>query len=344
MQKIYGNQWAGADYWVHPELRGGFEDWFGFNLSNNYYSTFYSRGEQVEPFKVEGYQTDGLFDLSIDCLSGHDSSRPWFHVLSFEAPHGGQGRPPRFPGHPAPPRYEAMFEPERIALRGNVPAQTEAQARKQLCGYYAMIANIDDNVGRLLDWLDSSGQADNTLVVFFADHGDMMGSHGRFNKQVPHEESIRIPLIMRMPGVIRPGATVGALASGIDIYPTCAGLCGVPAAADVQGMDLAGLLDGTGAAERTDVFIQWIGKTRFEFGDHPYRAIRSRRYTFSVGRDEQFNLLFDNEADPYQMNNLFGDPGTAEVKRQLLLRLKRATLRAGEPAPDFLERALAQPR
>ena len=75
--------WAGEDYWVHPDNRGGFEDWFGFNLSNNFYRTFYCHGEQVAPFELDGYQTDALTNLSLEYLNGYDFDQPWFHVLTY---------------------------------------------------------------------------------------------------------------------------------------------------------------------------------------------------------------------------------------------------------------------
>ncbi len=326
----------GEDFWVHPEMRGGFEDWYGFNLSNNYYRTFYCHGDQVEPFKLEGHQTDALTDLSLKYLNEYDSEKPWFHVVSFEAPHGGLGKA-KYPGHPAPPQYEDMFSPEDIILRPNVPEERQERARSTLCGYYAMTAHLDDNVGRVLTWLEESGQAENTLVAFFSDHGDMMGSQGSMGKQVPYEESINIPLIMRMPGVLPAGSVYDGLASGIDIYPTCAGLCEVTVDHGVQGLDLSGALDGTGGIQRAEAYIQWAGRTRFRFGDHPYRGIRTQRHTYVVGRDENFCLLFDNEADEFQSNNLFGKPEVAELQRSLHRRLIRTALHAGETLPDFMK-------
>jgi len=328
--------WAGEDYWVHPDLRGGFEDWFGFNLSNNFYRTFYCHGDQVQPFEVKGYQTDGLTDVSLRYLSQYEPDRPWFHVLSVEAPHGGAGGQPKWPGHPAPRQYEGMFDPADIVLRDNVPEEMAERARLTLCGYYAMIANLDDNVGRILDWLDESGQAENTLVVFFSDHGDMMGSQGRMNKEVPYDESIRIPLIARMPSVLPAGKVYDGPVSGIDLYPTCAGLCGVRADPGVQGLNLSGALDGTGGPDRTEAYIQWVGKTHFGFGDHPYRGIRTPRHTYVVGRDQEFCLLFDNEADPFQMENLFGRPEANGLQQSLHQRLMRTILNAGEPLPEFI--------
>jgi len=229
-----------------------------------------------------------------------------------------------------------MFDPEDIILRDNVPEHKHAEARKELCGYYAMIANLDDNVGRVLDWLDKSGQAENTLVLFFSDHGEMLGCQGRTGKQVPHEESTHIALFMRMPGVLQAGNVYDGVVSGIDIYPTCAGLCEVRVDPEVQGLDLSGGLDGTGGIQRTEAYIQWVGPTRFGSGNHPYRAIRTQRYTYSVGRDQEFCLLFDNEADEFQLDNLFGVPGAAKLQDKLHKRLIKSILHSGEALPDFV--------
>jgi arylsulfatase A-like enzyme len=329
--------WAGEDFWVHPELRGGFEDWFGFNVSNHYYRTFYSRGERVEPHRLEGYQTDALTDLSLDYLAGYDRSEPWFHVIAYESPHPAWGGSPRSRLYPVPERFEQMVDPDAIALRDNVPADRADEARDQLAGYYALIANLDENVGRLLTALEASGQADDTLVVFFSDHGEMGGSHGLRNKQVPYDESVRIPLMLRWPGVLPEGARYDTPVSGLDLTPTTAALCGVPGPVDRHGIDHSEALLEGGEGPRSSVLIQWE-TPRFSFGDHPHRAIRDRRHTYAVGRDREFCLLFDNERDPYQLDNGFFDPERQGERRRLHQRLLRALHRVGEAAPEYVER------
>ncbi len=328
--------WAGEDFWVHPRLRGGFEDWFGFNVSNNYYRTFYSHGERVEPHRLEGYQTDALTDLSLDYLSGRGEGEPWFHVLGYETPHPASGGDPRVPRYPVPERFEQLFEPNDIALRGNVPEASEDAAREQLCGYYSLIANLDENVGRLLDWLDETGLAEQTLVVFFSDHGEMGGSHGLRNKQMPYEESIRIPLLFRLPGRLPSGGEHRQLTSGLDIYPTTAGLCGVPLPPDLHGVDHSASLGEDGDL-RSSVLIQWLG-TRFTFGDHPYRAIRTRRHTYVAARDDDLCMLFDNDADPFQLRNHFSSGAHLDLRRGLHGELVSMIQRSGEAVPDFVHR------
>lgn len=344
------NGWfAGADYWVHPYLRGGFEDWYGFELSNHYYNTRYCSNDSVwPPLKLEGYQTDALTDISLEYLSEKaiKSGRPWFHCISYEAPHPGIGKDEeeiapgskrKKPiGHPAPLEYEAMFDAEKIVLRKNVPESEEQRAKEKFAGYYAQIANLDYNIGRLLDWLEESGQMENTLVVFFSDHGELGGSHGLYEKRHVYDESIHIPLIMRLPGVIPEGKVETGLVSGIDIYPTCAGICNVPIDPQVQGIDHTVSIINGEPGRRSEVLIQWLGRTLYGWGDFQYRAIRTTRYTYCVNDDDAYCFLFDNEKDEYQMLNHFYNPDYTDIKRRLHRQLCNAIIRSGENIPQFV--------
>ena len=335
---MLGRGWQGEDFWVDPQLRGGFEDWYGFNLSNHYYRTIYSHGDDVMPHILDGYQTDALTDLSLQYLE--DTARgldaPWFHVLSVEAPHGGVGADGKT-GNPAPPEYEARFEPDQLELRQNVPAVTEQRARTKLAGYYAQIANLDDNVGRVLAWLDDTGLAQNTMVVFFSDHGNMAGSLGGFGKSLPLEESLHVPVIARLPGSLDGGRTYDGLFSTLDLFATCAGMCGVPVPPSQQGHDHTVALRDRGRPPRNEVLVQWLGVTRFKgSGDHPYRAIRTERYTYCVGRDEEFCLLLDHDRDPFEQANLWAKASARPLREQLHRHLCTAVLGSGEALPDFV--------
>lgn len=336
----------GAEFWVHPLLRGGFEDWYGFELSNHFWRTRYSSGELMwPPLELEGYQTDGLTTLSLDYLrkrAEQAPETPWFHVLSLETPHHGSDAAGvasvlvdglEHTRHPAPPEYEARFHPEDLELRGNVPPRYEKAARSMLAQYYAMIANLDDNVGRILAWLEESGQAENTLVAFFSDHGDMGGSHGRFQKCVPYEESVRVPLILRQPGQIPPGTGFEAAVSLVDLAPTCLGLCGLPVPPEMQGRNLSMPLGaGGGPVEDVGVLSQWFGNPRYtpegELAEQ-WRALYTARYTYArweSGRGQMFDL----QADPLELVNLYDDPACAELRGKLHERLLALVQAAGE--------------
>lgn len=340
---------TGEEFWVHPRLRAGFQDFFGFDLSNHYYNTHYCTGYDCQRLKVEGHQTDGLTDLSLKYLSetAIPSGKPWFHVVAWEAPHpgGGNGQN-RYPPFPSPPEYEELFDPQAMRIRENVPDPQEEKIRKRTAGYYAMVAHLDYNIGRILSLLEKTGQLDNTLIVLFADHGEMLGSHGRFNKEVAYDEALRIPLLMRLPGTLPAGTRYTNPVSGIDIYPTSAALCGVPASPEVQGLDLSASLCGRNGPTRSEVLVQWLGKTRYGWGDYPYRAIRTPQHTYCVSAKEvheqnggHFRLLYDNETDPYQLNNLFGKPEARELQQTLHAQLCRAIEDSKEPLPDFVKEA-----
>lgn len=328
----------GQGYWVHPGFRGGFEEWCGFNVSNHYLSTYVATGEQVKPEKLEGHQTDALTDRSLAMLARQPADRPWFHVLAYEAPHPGGGGTPRSPGYPVPEPYEDLVDPDALQLRPNVPPEHEAAARVQLAGYYRLIRHLDDNVGRVLDYLDASGLAAKTLVVFLSDHGEMGYSQGVRHKHVPYAESVAIPMVWRWPGVLPAGATYAGPICGVDVYPTTAGLAGVDPVDVHAGVDHAPVLrDPAAPALRDDVLLQW-DTPRFDFGDHPYRGLRTDRYTYTVGRDAAYCLLFDRDADPYEMRNRYADPEVAHRRADLHRRLEARLLEHEGALPSYVVR------
>lgn len=332
--------WIGQDFWVHPRFRGGFDDWLAFNISNNYLETYICPGEKVVPVRLEGYQTDALTDLTIEYLAGRQREapgEPWFHVVSYESPHPGGGGSPRSPGYPVPEPYESLYEPEDIVLRPNVPAGHQPAARVQLAGYHRLIANLDDNVGRLLKFLHESGLSERTLVVFLSDHGEMGGSHGLRNKQVPFEESLHLPLAFRLPGRLAPGGVYEGSVAGLDVFPTTLGLCDLPVPAGLDGVDHSAALAGEAPAPQDAVLVQWED-TRYGFGDHPYRALRTPRHTLVVGRDDAFCLLFDRQEDPYELQNLYWREGS--LRRDLGERLLELVARAGEEPPEYVKARL----
>ena len=331
---------SGYDCWVHPLLRGGFEDWYGFDYSNQFYETYYTTGEQIyPPHKIEGYQTDGLADLTLDWLtrSAEHRDRPWFHAWSVEAPHpgGGPGRTNVPGGHPAPDDYINMFDPAALVLRENVPPDWHDRTRTQLVGYYAQVANIDRNVGRILSRLDELGLAENTVVMLFSDHGEMGGSHGLREKYHTYDESVRIPLIVRYPRAVPPGRTSDAMASIVDLFPTTAGLAGVPVPPEVQGLDLSGELCAQPGPRRDAVLIQWVDYALYNFQEDLYRALRTQRYTYEINETGR-ERLFDNEADPWQMHDLGADGAACDAIGDMRRLLRAEMTRAGDAPPAWI--------
>lgn len=173
---------------VPPEARGGFTFWEGFE-SGFLLNDPWLHGTRIEqPQRFAGYQSDVLCDRAEEWLA-HESARqpgaPWFCVVSMEAPH---------PPYDAPAAGVLPSAPEHLALPANVPrgGDAEARARRELVGYYAHLEATDRAIGRLV-----LSVSDDTIVVFTSAHGDMHGAHGLFRKGWPHEESVRVPLLIR---------------------------------------------------------------------------------------------------------------------------------------------------
>lgn len=211
-------------HFVSPYFRPGWDECLGWENSNQFMATAYGVGDHPMPYRIfDKYQTDAITDHTIEWLPRPQrKEQPWFHVMSIEPPHS-----PNI----APEPYMAMFRDKPIAFRPNFAGDGHPKRQEFECelrGYYAQIKNLDDNVGRVLAALEATGQLDDTIVCYFSDHGDMMGSHGRKQKGRSEEESACIPLLVCWPGAIPAGQVSDALISAVDLMPTLLGLLGLP--------------------------------------------------------------------------------------------------------------------
>jgi choline-sulfatase len=252
---------------------------------------------------------------------------PFFHVVSFTSPHDPWELPRRYwdrydPGQIDMPAVASIpledADPHSRRLRAmcgiDEAGLTEAQIRRARHAYYAAISYLDERIGQVLDALAASGLAEDTIVLFTADHGEMLGERGLWFKMAFFEPSVRVPLIVRAPGRVRAGTRVGAPVSQLDLAPTLLELCGQPDAAElVDGLDgtaLGALLvesarPRNGAApERGAVRAEYLA----EGVTAPALMIRRERFKYIAGGDDA-DQLFDLEADPHERNDL---AGTAE--------------------------------
>jgi len=176
--------------------RQGFDDyWAAYNCTHLYFEPRYYL-DTPELVRAQGYEPDVQTDLALGFLERY-RQEPFCLVVSWGPPHN--------PYQMVPEQYRARYYPEKLALRPNVGPDAN---RRAIADYYAAVTALDANLGRLLAALERLGLAERTMVVFTSDHGDLLWSHGRTDKQAPWEESISIPLIMRYPGVL-PGADRG---------------------------------------------------------------------------------------------------------------------------------------
>jgi arylsulfatase A-like enzyme len=265
-------------------------------------------------------------DAAVDFLRDYPAStegrdgNPFLLYLAHIAPHDPRQYPARFRERynaatvSCPPNFAIQhpFDNGELLVRDELleahPRQP-ARIRQHLADYYALIAYVDEQVGRVLDALDESGHADNTLVVFFADHGLAVGQHGLMGKQNLYDHSLRVPLIFRGPGVPQnqQAHTLCALA---DIFPTLCELTGHPIPPTVEGRSLAPALRDPSAS------IRDVLKFRYK---HLQRAVRQgdfKRIDYSVGGTST-TQLFNLAEDPFETRNLAEDPAHRKTLHHL---------------------------
>ena len=198
--------------------------------------------------------------------------------------------------------------------------------QRYLQDYLACIQSIDDNVGRLLDWLDANGLGTNTVVIYTSDQGFFLGDHGLYDKRFMYEASVKMPFIVRWPGVTKPGTVQQAMAINPDFAPTFMELAGLRVPADMQGRSLVPLLKGQPPADwRTSYYYRYY----HDPGDHNTRAHYGVRTTtrklIYFWKKDQWEM-YDLAKDPDELHNLYNEPAQKEIVAKLkteLYRLKR---------------------
>lgn len=297
---------------VPPHRRGGFQKWLGFENNNSQWNTWVHGNVDGEEkrFKLKGYETDALTDILVDYIhkkSDEKEAKPFFAVLSVQPPHEP---------YAAPAESSRKFKFDDIELRPNVPAgeQYQTDAKMQLAHYYAMIENLDSNVGMVLEALRENELDLTTHIIFFSDHGDMMGSHGLYGKVVPYEESIRIPFIISgaVPQFFGYHTTdTDAVICEVDLAPTTLGLCGIKAPQWMEGYDYSHYrFDGSQNFSRQvfkddepqSAYIKAIAPR--EGCDTPWRGVVTRDGYKYVCFEQAPWQLFDLNKDPYEQVNL----------------------------------------
>jgi arylsulfatase A-like enzyme len=199
--------------------------------------------------------------------------------------------------------------------------------------YLRCVASVDDSVGRILQYLDAEGLADNTLVVYSSDQGFYLGEHGWFDKRWIYEESIRTPCVARWPGVIKPASVSSAMVSNLDFAETFLEAAGAPVPADMQGRSLIPVLKGETPAD-------WRKSFYYHYYEQPvhgvarHRGVRTDRYTLVHFYETDEWELFDRESDPRQMRSVYGDPKYASVRKQLVAEMDRLRAELKVPAKD----------
>jgi arylsulfatase A-like enzyme len=365
-----GYQTAMIGKWHLASDPTGFDYWNILPGQGVYYNpTFINAGKQTQ---YQGYCTDLIGDFTLDWLKQRDRNKPFFAMCHHKAPHR--------PWEPAP-KYKDLFANQTIPEPGNLLDHYEGRARsvaavqmrvgenmnrtdlKQdippdlhgdalrrwayqyyIKDYLRCIQSLDDNVGRVLDYLDAEGLSSNTVVIYTSDQGFFLGDHGWFDKRLMYEESIRMPFVMRYPGAIHPGSVNRDMVLNIDFAPTFLDFAGVPAPSEMQGRSFRANVEGhtPGNWRKAMYYRYWMHND----GDHHVPAhygIRTDRWKLidyygrplgKSGANPPDTApeweLYDMQNDPREMKNLYADPKYASVVRRMKAELDRLQKEAGD--------------
>ena len=321
---------------------GGMSDQFAMPVND-----FDPAGEYPpeETYIADGYSTTVFSDEMISFLSERspDDDEPFFAYIAFTSPHD-----PRTP----PPPFDTMYDPAAIALPPNFEPEHpfdigvrdirdellagyprgEDEIKRHIADYYGMISHMDYDIGRILETLDARGLSENTIVIYTSDHGLGVGQHGLMGKQNLYDHSMRIPLIMRGPG-LPAGLRSRALLYLLDLYPTLLELAGVPVPDSTAGHSLTALLNEVTYKHRRQIYSAYQGVFGHPAGAPYQRSIKDERYKLiqTVVEGVMTWQLFDLDADPLETQDLIANPAHAALVEGLKADLKKRAARFNDP-------------
>jgi arylsulfatase A-like enzyme len=358
---------AGFDFWTVLPDQGEYHD-----------PTFLEQdgGSRVRP----GYATDLITDLALDWIDARDPDRPFLAMVQHKAPHRSWEPAER---HARLYAETEILEP--VTLRddyvGRSTAAVEARMRlrdlnegdlkglvppgltedeelrwryqRYIKDYLRCVAALDENVARLLDFLDDRGLADDTVVIYTSDQGFFLGDHGWFDKRFMYEESLRMPFLVRYPREVAPGTTSDAIVLNVDFAQTFCDLAGVEPSSPMQGRSLRPILRGEVPDDwRRSMYYRYWMHADGSHGVWAHRGVRTDRHKLVHFYNEALDQpgavdephpaeweLFDLSADPYELDSLYDDPAQAPVRAELHAELERLSEAVGDIAPDRDPRA-----
>ncbi len=300
--------------------RLGFDGyWAAYNFNQIYEHAPYFLDDPVPHIRTQ-YEPDGQTDMAVEYIKKVDhSTDPFALFVSWGPPHDPWGKDNVAPEFlelfrnvdlPLAPNYSTVSDPYADNWQ-KLPPNFNQLIHDWMRVYYAQVANLDWNLGRLLKAVDDAGIADNTIFVFTTDHGEMFGAHGRRAKLIFYEEAARVPFLMRWPKHIPAKTVSDALLGTPDIMPTILSMLNIPVPSAVEGKDMSSHALGKGGADHDAAHMQGMGATAAWTDGTEWRALRDHEYTYAIYHRDGKELLFNNPKDPFQMVDLAGEPSSA---------------------------------
>jgi len=321
--------------WCSPERRHGFDFWYAYGTYDQHNNPMYwsTNAKRDEAKFAEQWGPEHEADVAINYLENKEKNyrnpdKPFALVVSMNPPH--------MPYNQVPQNYVDRYDHlplDSLCHRPNIPEAGTKWGdyyRKHIRNYYAMITGVDDQFGRILKKLEELDLKENTLVLFFSDHGNCLGIHDMISKNNHYEESMRIPFIISWPGKIDHRID-DLLISVPDFYPTLLGLLDLneKTPASIHGEDYSSLImDGSGNRPESQFYI-WVPLGQPEWG---HRGIRNHSYTLMISKmpDQPDEIiLHNNVTDPYQLVNIAEQK--PDIVKELTSELKSWLERTGDP-------------
>lgn len=333
---LFGPEAFRLSYIPPGEHRHGFDDlWAGVNCTHQYMDQFIYINDDPRRKAYTGYEPDIQTDIALEFIQ-ENKEEPFALFVSFGPPHD--------PYELVPDKYKELYKDRKVSFRANV--KTEEPFRTDIApgnmgdnphwdilafynhyseenkraypdpavqkDYYGAITALDHNMGKLMDRLEKLGIADDTIIVFSSDHGDMMYSQRSIQKGYPWEESLNIPFVLRYPKAIESDSKVTKPFNTVDIMPTILDLMGIEIPDFCEGTSFGLSLMG----QEQDLPEAAYVMSTMKWNIPEWRAIRTENHTY-VETLEGPCMMFDNVNDPYQLNNLIDDPANTRVKQEL---------------------------
>jgi arylsulfatase A-like enzyme len=320
--------------WMKPERSMGYAD-CRFMFNRGHWKKIVDQPDgtaKVFPYKVIGdrktYTTDWLAGKTMDFIR-KPRSRPFFYMVSFPDPHT-----PFTVREPYMTMYnsEDMVVPHTLnELSPNnkrAARKNEETMRKRKAHYCGLVKCIDDNVGRILDFLKDRKILDETIIVLTTDHGEYMGEHGLYGKNQWYRTAYRIPFLIRWPKKIRAGTVIDRFVTNVDVQQTLLGLMGIEPCGREQGRDASPLLRGEP--------VEWKDEAMIHHSSLKSAGIFTPAYEL-VLKDDGKHMLFERLNDPEQTRNLCADPQYRDVMRDLAARVVRHNIAVDAPTVSWLK-------
>jgi len=333
----------------------GFDHWISFQGQGVYYNpTFNVDGKRIK--QAEGsYITDLLTDYALEWLNKTNKSKPFFLYLSHKGVHAEfypakrhEGKYTDVPVVCPPSMYLTATDssktygiptpPGSKVNTRDIPNWVRAQ-RYSWHGvdymyhgtikfddfyrrYLETLQAVDESIERIINWVVSHGLKDNTMIVYMGDNGFSFGEHGLIDKRHAYEESMRVPLLVWAPGMVKPNSVMEQIIMNVDLAPTFLDLAGIAKPKQMQGFSFAEILGGKGVTwQRDKVFYEYYWEAAFPQTPTTF-AIRTERYKYIYYNGIwDINELYDLQADPYEMNNLIRDPAYQQTGMKLRTEL-----------------------